>query len=252
MVILKGNNGRLKAGLKPLTVEAATAQAKHELGLDKAKENDSEDKSGEGKEQSGLPTTLEAVDAKIKELREQKAKVWRDEVDMDKVNAIEDQIDQLRERKMELREKAVTTEKTAEQEYDRRFEDSKAQAVDSYSFVSEPESEAAKRMQEIDAEMERSKDPTFHDPNKPLIIAQMVAKELRIAPRKKGEAKEEGQKSKQGGEAAKPLTKPVVKSVVASGANRTVTKTTQQSQQLAAIDGIKSLADLKKFGVGGE
>lgn len=253
LVILKGNSGRVKAGLKPLSLEAATAQAKHELGLDKAKEDGGEGKTGEGKEKSDLPDSPEAVDAKIKELREQKAKVWRDEVDMDKVNAIEEQIDQLRELKLTLREKAVTTEKTAEQEYDRQFEASKTQAVESYPFVSEPDSEAAKRMQEIDAEMEQSKDPTFHDPNKPLIIAQMVAKELRIAPRRKGGQEAKSEVKEKAGAAVKTAAKPPVgKSVVASGSNRTVTQTTQSSQREAAIDKITSIEELKKFGVAGD
>jgi hypothetical protein len=41
-------------------------------------------------------------------------------------------------------------------------------------------------MAEIEQSLEELGDPLFNDPNKPLIIAQMVAKENNIAPKKPG------------------------------------------------------------------
>lgn len=253
IVIMKGNANRVKAGLKPLVLEEAIAQAKHELGLDRAKEADGKE-GKEGQEKSDLPETLEATDALIKQLRTERSKAMTEELDLAKADQLDLKLDRLREHKFTLREQTATQEKEAVAEYNRRFDESKSAAAEAYDFVGDPESEAAKRMEEIDQEMEARSDPAFHDPNKPLIIAQMAAREFRIAPKKKAAGKKEGGEAKSGGEGGekKTTTAPAgKKSVAASGASRTVEKTTQQGQKLAAIQAAKTPADLEKFGVGG-
>lgn len=65
--------------------------------------------------------------------------------------------------------------------YDRAFDISDAEAVRLYDFVSDPNSVGHKRMLEIEADLLAKNDPIYYDPNKPLIIARMVAAELHIA-----------------------------------------------------------------------
>ncbi len=72
----------------------------------------------------------------------------------------------------------------SEAEYRRQYEASKTRAAEIYGFVSQPDSPAAQRMAEVELLMKEYGDPVFNDPNKPLIVAQMVAKEMSIAPRK--------------------------------------------------------------------
>ncbi len=67
--------------------------------------------------------------------------------------------------------------------YEAAFSVSDAKAVELYDFASDPNSEGSKRMLEIDDALKANGDPLYNDPNKPLIIAQMVAKEMRIPPK---------------------------------------------------------------------
>jgi hypothetical protein len=67
--------------------------------------------------------------------------------------------------------------------YDRTFDASEEKAIRLYDFVSDPNSTGRKRMLKIEADLLANDDPLYYDPNKPLIIAQMVAKEMRIAPK---------------------------------------------------------------------
>jgi hypothetical protein len=69
--------------------------------------------------------------------------------------------------------------------YNAAFSASEAKANALYPFTSDLSSAGAKRMIEIDNALSANGDPLFADPNKPLIVAQMVAKELRIAPQPK-------------------------------------------------------------------
>ncbi len=70
--------------------------------------------------------------------------------------------------------------------YNQRFTASESRATELYAFAGDPESDGAKRMVEIEADLKANGDPLYHSPDKPLRIAQMVAAELKIAPRRKG------------------------------------------------------------------
>ena len=119
--------------------------------------------------------------------------------------------------------------KAARTAYDQAFDEAQAKAESLYDFVKQADSEAFKRMAEIDGQLSENKDPLYNDPAKPLIIAQMVAKELAIAPKTSGK-----NVAKPSTATGKPLpaanTPPVggKKSVppVASGASRTSTSNT--------------------------
>lgn len=63
------------------------------------------------------------------------------------------------------------------------FSESLIMAKSLYDFMSNQESTEYKRVAEINNTLKLANDPLYEDPNKPLIIAQMVARELRIAPK---------------------------------------------------------------------
>lgn len=128
-----------------------------------------------------LPQTLEATNAeiiKLVALKKEAATGLR----VDEVVDLDEKINALREHKLDLREGQVRQQSQADTVYRTAFEKSEAQAVETYRFASVPTSPAGKRMVEIEEAMERTGDPRFHDPNKPMIIANLVAAEFKIAP----------------------------------------------------------------------
>jgi len=62
------------------------------------------------------------------------------------------------------------------------YQKSADQASSLYPDATKKGSEFYQKMAEIDAALQASQDPLFTDHNKPLIIAQMAARELRVAP----------------------------------------------------------------------
>ena len=65
--------------------------------------------------------------------------------------------------------------------YNRAFDKSEAEAAQLYDFAHDPVSVGGKRMQEIESALLAKNDPIYYDPNKPLIIARMVAAEMHVA-----------------------------------------------------------------------
>jgi hypothetical protein len=65
--------------------------------------------------------------------------------------------------------------------YNRQLAASRARAAALYDFVGKPGSVGRRRMLEIEQQMAVSNDPRYFDPNMPVIIAEMVAKEMRVA-----------------------------------------------------------------------
>jgi hypothetical protein len=62
------------------------------------------------------------------------------------------------------------------------YEASASRAIELYPEAGREGSALFKRMEQIHAALEASNDPLIHDASKPLVIAQMAARELRIAP----------------------------------------------------------------------
>ena len=92
------------------------------------------------------------------------------------------------ERKLAEREKPppdFAQPQSEETSYNRQYSASLGKAIELYDFAADPKSEGGKRMIEIDLALRANGDPLYADPNKPLIIAQMVAKEKRISPKLK-------------------------------------------------------------------
>jgi hypothetical protein len=120
------------------------------------------------------------------ELRQQKKdleKKWRAAVkdleDDDAIAAIEKQIEDIDDLIPQAEQaKVKRTEQVVSQ-----FQAAAQKAVAMYPDAEKEGSPLYKRMAEIHAIMEANGDDTIHHPQKALLIAQMAARELRIAPR---------------------------------------------------------------------
>jgi hypothetical protein len=242
---LRGSNDvedrafELKKRNRDLSLEECLARAKKEI-LGEEPKNTEETPAADG-----MPATIEDAQAKLKELRAAKSKAMRDELDLAKADELDLEMEKVRDHMMVLERRKITEQTRAEQKYLQEFGASQEKASSLYQFLSDEKSAGFIRAREIDELMKEEGDPTFHNPNKPLIIAQMVAAELRIAP-----------KSKKSPAATAPATKPTMSapapkpaSVISSGGSRTVTQSTQSGQQAAAIDAAQSFDDLRKLGV---
>lgn len=121
--------------------------------------------------------------------------------------------------------------------YDEGFAASHAKATDLYPFAADPTSPGGKRMLEIDATLKANDDPLYYSPDRPLKIAQMVAAEMNIAPKKKGQPAPVAP--------AAPAQAAPKKGIVPSGSSRTVPPAPKPAVD-PEISNIKTMADLRK------
>jgi hypothetical protein len=165
-----------------LTMEEALMNARAELGIKTPTAAPAEPE--QTKPGSDLPQTIEAVDSTIERLEAERTKAVKD-LNFESVDEIDRNLRRLdRQRNVIERQ---TEQQQAEQAaaYERNFSASERKAADLYDFASKPDSEQGKRMLEIEGELQANNDPLYFDPEKPLRIAQMVAKEFNIAPKSK-------------------------------------------------------------------
>jgi len=167
----------LKRRNADLSLEECLERAKKEFGKDKQGDD------ADGQEQSGQPQTVSEVDAKIKELKAEKKKAYTEDLDFDKVADLEDQLDDLLVLRSDLKASEGVTQQREQQEFERQVEASKARAVELYPFAADPNSPEVDRMNEIFETMRETNDDRLYDPNLPLMLAQMVAREQGIAPK---------------------------------------------------------------------
>jgi hypothetical protein len=241
--------GRLALALikrnKDLKLADAVIQAKAKLGIEEPKAAVETPKETPAEEPTnGLPKTVSEVDAKLKELRSQRKALTTD-LKFDEAAELSDQIEDLLAHKGTLERKsereAAEQEATARAEYERGFVASEKRASELYDFAADPNSEGGKRMKEIDDFYRDNNDPLYNSPNKPLVIAQMVARELRIAPKIPNAKKAAPAK------AAPPPATPKPKSVLPEGGAATTAPTTAPQGKLAeSLQKITTLADLRK------
>ena len=215
-----------------LSLAQAEAKARDVLGI-------AEEVPAGEKETAAATATVETVSAKITTAIAARTKAMKDDLDFAEADRLTNEIEALKDERASLREqegKQSTAKQTA---YDAAFDAAQAKAVTLYEFVKEPESAGYKRMAEIDAQLGENKDPLYHSPDKALVIAQMVARELQIAPKSAAKA------------VVKPATVPVVQKKVvppvASGASRTSSTTTQGDGLRAKVQGLRTAADVQDF-----
>lgn len=132
-----------------------------------------------------LPATVEGVDSSVEALQAERLKALS-ELRFEDVGKIDVGIRKLDLHRMKLERDADKHQQAQAVEYDRKFDSSVTQSHALYDFASNPDSEGGKRMVEIEQALKETNDPLYDSPDKPLKIAQMVATELNIAPRRKG------------------------------------------------------------------
>jgi hypothetical protein len=226
-----------------LTLAEAEVKARDALGIAAPDKSTAADGAA-----PALPATLADVDAKIKELTAQRTKAFEDDLDFKAANRLTLEIEALKDHKLTLREQASQKASAEQAEYDAAFDAAQKKAAGLYDFVKQPDSAGFKRMAEIDRQLEANKDPLFDSPDKPLVIAQMAAKELQIAP-KSPTAKAAATTAAVKTVAAKPAVDASKKTVppVASGASRTTTASTQGDGLAKKIVALRTPQDIENF-----
>lgn len=232
--------GRLAAAFKSRnrdwTLEQAVDAAKAKLGI-KPKEQAVAAPGEPVKPKSDLPATVEAVDAKIAELEAEEIRAAT-ALETEAGTRATQQIRKLMAHKDRLERQEEQAKTQAQQSYLEAFAQSETEAANIYDFVGKLDTPAGQRMKEIDEAMEKTGDETFHDPRKPLIIAQMVAKELLIAPKS----------AKKAVAAVKPVVPAAApdpkKNALPAGGSRTASAPNPKPEITQKIEGIKTIADL--------
>lgn len=220
-----------------LSLAQAEIRAKAALGV-----KDEPEATAPAPAETGLPKSVSEAEKEIANLTEQRTKAFEEDLDFKAANQLTLKIEALKDHKTTLRDQAQQTATQAQAVYDTAYGEAENKAGAIYDFVNQPDSEAYKRMVEIDRQLQELKDPTYDSPDKPFKIAQMVAREMSIAP-KSPTAKAAGVKPA----ATAPKVIPKTVSPVASGASRTSTPSTQGDGLATKISGLRTQEDLEKF-----
>ena len=229
---------QLKRDDPKLSLAQAETRAKAALGIK------DEEVSTETKSTTTPVQTVASVDAKIAELRVLRTKASKEDLDFAEVDRLTNEIEALSEQKHVLRSQEAKKASDEQKAYDATYDASQKKAAGLYDFVMQPDSAGFKRMAEIDQQLEEGKDPLFNDPEKSVLIAQMVAKELLIAPKSaKAPAAKAAVVAKPAAAAGQAKGVPPV----ASGASRTSTSSTQVGKIDEEIKGLRTPEDLEKF-----
>lgn len=136
-------------------------------------------------QKTDLPATVEGVDSSIEALQVERLKAFT-ELRFEDVAKIDSSVRKLDVHRLKLERDGDRQQQAQAAAYDRQFDSSVTQSHALYDFATKPDSEGGKRMLEIEQALKETNDPLYNSPDKPLKIAQMVATELNIAPRRKG------------------------------------------------------------------
>lgn len=224
---------------RDMPMETAMEKARAQLGIKPKAETEA---AKEEVPANGLPTTVEDTEAEIKKLRAER-KQANVALEFEKASDLNDKIEDLLQHRFDLQRQNERKESEAITTYEKKFGESEAKAVDLYDFAGKPESEGGKRMAEIDAALQENGDPLYHSPDKPLRIAQMVAAELKIAPRRKGAPVTPAKAAAPTNGAPAPK-----KQVLPGGGSRTTPPPVNQPPAIdSKIKNVKSIHDLRNI-----
>lgn len=239
--------GRLTAALmrrnRDWTMEEALGAAKQQLGIKPAVES-----ADKPKAPSGLPETPEAAEQAISTLEDQ-MDAANIALEFEKAVELRKQIKALERHRSDLVQQAQAKQAAEAEKFNQDFDASMRLASDTYAFVTDPNSPGYKKMLEIQEDMKVLGDPVYFSPEKPLTLAQMAAKELGIAPRRKGAPATPAKA------VVPPPAPPKPKQVLPTGGSRTVvpsaTPETAVMQEVGTITKVHDMRKfLKKLGVG--
>jgi hypothetical protein len=234
--------GRLAASYmkrnRDMPMEEAVAKARAQLGIS----TDTTQAAATPKEgpKSSLPKTTQEVDS-LMEAKFSEYEKAMTEVRFEDAAKINREIHQLNMHRSTIERSAEREQAQAAQRYESDFSASEKRATDLYPAASDEASPFAKRMAQIDADLKRNGDPLYARADKPLVIAQMVAAELKIAPRNKNATP-----AAKAPAAVPQQNSAPKKGVVPSGSSRTVPPATNQPAVDPEITGIRTQADLRK------
>lgn len=235
--------GRLTAAImrrnRDMTMEDALQVAKKQLGIKPAVEEAATAKAEAPK--SDLPETIEAVDTTLQTLDADREKAFT-ELRFEDVAKIDRKIRTLDRHRYTLEQQAARQQAETATSWNRKFDASEAQAQDLYEFVAKPDSPGAKRMIEIEADLKELNDPLYYSADKPLKIAQMVAAELSIPPRRKGAPAAPAKAA-----VTPPPAPPRPKQVLPTGANRTAAPIDPTTAIQAEVAKITNPHQLRQF-----
>ena len=220
---------------RDLSLEECLARAKAEL----TPEGDQPAEDG-----NAMPATVDAAHEALTALRAERKKAFGEDYDFAKAAELDDKIEELRAHIATLSSRETVQQEQEKERFMATVEESKAQAVDLYPDVSNPDSALVKRMEEIDADMRDSDNPLYFDPQKPFKLAQMAANDLSIAPRSRAKAPAKPAASQQPTRPARP-TAPIVP---ASGNARTTNnQPNKPGELLAEVDRVNDPASYEKL-----
>jgi hypothetical protein len=210
---------------RDLPMEQAMEMARSQLGI-KPQVAEAKPEATPDKSKPSLPMTVEAVDQALETMESEREKALA-ELRFEDVGKIDRQIRAHDRHRLNLERQAERQQQEAATSYDRDFSAAESKAVELYEFAGNPESPGAQRMREIEAQLRANEDPLYYAANKPLKIAQMVAAEMNIAPRRKGATTPPAK-------AAAPVPAPKPKQVIPTGSSRTVVPTANQKPAIEA------------------
>jgi hypothetical protein len=236
--------GRLAASYmkrnRDLPMEEAMARAKAQLGI--KDEPARTDPNAEAAAQTNAPESVDAVDAAIKDLRAQRKKA-NTELNFELVSELSDKLEDLIQQRFQVERQAERKQMEASASYDKQFTASEAKAAELYPLAGDPKSEFGKRMMEVEAELRANGDPLYENPMKPLRIAQMVAAEMNIAPRKKG-----APATTAPAKAVPAVAQAPKKQVLPSGSSKTVAPVVNQKPAIdSEVNQVRSINDLRNL-----
>ncbi len=225
------------------SLEQAIEAAKKQLGVNPQTAPTAETPAVPGEPK--LPTTVQSVDQAVDTLEQEKTKAAT-ELRMEDVAKIDIQLRRLERQRLTLERQSEQQQQTNLVKYNSDFDAAQRQASEMYQDAAKPDTAFGKRMAEIDTMLEETGDPLFNSPQKPLRVAQMVAAEMNIAPRKKATV------PAQPAPAPKPAVAAPKKQMIPAGGSSTAPSSPQPAVS-PDITGVKTLGDLralnKKLGI---
>ena len=186
----------------------------------------------------------------LKDLRSKETEAFRDG-DLDEVADIRDQMSDMEDLIEVLGEREQEDAITAQAEHDSGFDNSAEKAADLFPDFFNEDSDFYKLCSEIDEALKETNDPRYFDADKPLMVAQMAAKELQVAPasgKRKGAVQKTAEPQQVASSPQPARTEKLAPIPAASGASRTASGSTGATatltEQLANIKDADQFDDL--------
>lgn len=222
----------LKRRNRDLSMRECIERAEKELEVDAQGEPRP---NPESEQDDGMPRTVAEAEAEIDRLSDEAKKAYGEDLDFEKGAELQARINKLNRLVGKLQLSEMEQGRNQASARDQAYRDAERKAVELYDFVTDPKHPGIKLMEDINERLRDAGDPLYDDPEKPLRIAQMAARELGIAPKGKTR-KQTGVKSPGKAPRGKPTVQPV------SGNARTNPKT-NAGQLDEAVESINSPDD---------